>query len=355
MSTHSDNKDTAVDVDTSVVADTSIVDPDVKKLVVCEIEQLFNEEQARYDRYRTDESNKIPICIQPKLLKTTLYLERRYRLYENETRSTFTWAAVPTTNRQKGSICYVGELRNVVAMRIGTFTFHYEGPSFTTEAIYKRNIQVLVSPYEAQSCINGKCRFHFMGRPYLYKDPFEYIHRVQFDPGTFGNGESDNKIADTPYNRSSDLMGIYQFNEPITVIDDISISLFSNFSPLSLARDLYNITNLFKFSSSGVHVDVDGKINLIPAATIPIVYIEGFTTTDPVADQYLISTMNRAQGWKGQVIGSNRLAIGGFVYEPAVNFDTVFAGVVGTFVYKNATAYLSTFDFYMPIEFTHLA
>lgn len=334
-------------------ADETYSTQEDEQLVICEIEQILSDKKSTADN--TDYKLYRMPTIQPTLLKTTLYLERRRRLYENDTHTTFTWSAVPTTNTQQGALCYVGQLRNVISIQIYSFTLFKLGQFFDPSAFYKDNIQILLSPLEAQSCINGKCRFHFAGKPYYDDSGPQPMFRLQFATGTYRNGAGDNKAVDYKYNRSSDLIGLYQFNEPITVIDDLSLTMFSDFSPLSLPSDTYTMEGLTLSGKDAMRMVLGEDPPLVPGGSVSTIFISGFTTTNPIHDAVFINTINRAEGWFGQLIGMFLMILEGFLDQPPIDFIELFAMASGEFVYDNVKVYINTFNFYIPIEFTHLA
>ncbi len=292
--------------------------------------------------------------------KTTIYLERRRRLSENITRSTFTWQIVPTVNIQKGSVNYVGELRNVTSMRIYSFTFFTEyntdGVSFTA---YKNNIQILISPHEAQSFINGKCRFHFVGNVMIDAGvrilTGNEVQRVKFVPGSYQNGNLDNKIMDYPYNRSSDLVDTFYFNQPTTLFNAIGVTLYNNFTPVSLPQDLFKmVATTVGDGLGGDTVTIDTPSIVSPGTNTTVIYIEGFTTSNPTADISIINLLNRTEGFFGTAAGSYSIfGLSGYRTQPAIDWSAY--TLVGTPIFKDATVYIDMFNFHIPLEVTYIA
>jgi hypothetical protein len=205
--------------------------------------------------------------------KQYLYFDARYALSIKDNKMTWLYDAY---NVRDGTVNSSILLRDIVSMRI--YQFIWRDYNYNTRII--DTLYVGVSPIINQSMIIEEKRIHFMlGESELFS--------------LFANVRIDRVTNPKYYN-----WGEYKFNKPIQIRDQLSLSFwYSNKN-----SDILPYTFNFWTSGNVDLVNYSSGILLIDTPSFSefpmygVLYIRGFTTTDPVADNAFINYVNRKEG-----------------------------------------------------------
>lgn len=239
----------------------------------------------------------------------TLLLDTRYRVLDNDGRTIIKWNYTNNTSTVQGSTNAVGDIQNIVSVRVFPFQMPYVAAA---DNAYKR-VTMYIQEFSAQSVIAQENRnYHFM---------FET--------------EVKDRYINLNLPRSVD--GIYKFATPITRLDSVNISFGSPLEQISFDNDRRNMLAQ-TYSTTTTFVSTEPH-NL---ETGDRVYITNFTTTNPLAliDSNLISIINRSIGHIATYINdttvdidvnTSQLKFTGPGTISATNGSTAITGVLTTF------------------------
>jgi len=196
---------------------------------------------------------------------------------ENRTISTFTWYINPAgmssaTNNTIGTLL---PLKDVVKIRMLPFIIpNTEVDVFSTERVTVA-IEELASV--GKSAIDYNRRYHF-------------LFGIEKITGTSGYVPLRLKdISDRPTE--------HEFIQPVKELTSITLSFAAPFRPLIMRNPISKpnafISNLYNLTQTIIQFDDNPYISLGS-----FIYITGFTTTNPVADQYYIRMLNDSYGWR---------------------------------------------------------
>lgn len=201
----------------------------------------------------------------PKALisRNYIYLDSRYRLLDTPGTSSISFNHTNgTTTRQQGSVNTIGNIQNIIGMRIYPIRIPYVQ---SADNEYKR-LTMLVKEFIAQSFIAQENRhFHF-----------EMSTSVD---GRFINLDPENHND-----------GYFWFRKPITSIDAFTITFGNPLQPVIFDND----RELCTFTiGSNTTVTTNTAHNLSNGDRV---YFEDFTSDDIAADSAVINAINSADG-----------------------------------------------------------
>lgn len=194
-----------------------------------------------------------------------ILLDTRYRVLDNDGRTLIKWNFANNTSTVQGSTNFVGEIQNIVSVRVYPFQIPYTAQADNS---YKR-VTMYIQEFSAQAVVAQENRnYHFM---------FETSVRDRY--------------IDLLLPRDTD--GIYRFRNPITRLDSVNISFGSPLQQITFDSDrrtmlVTNYGTTMNFQSTDPH-------NL---ETGDLVYISFFSTANPLAliDSNVISQVNNVNG-----------------------------------------------------------
>lgn len=211
--------------------------------------------------------------INPNALLRTNYviLDTRYRILDNDGTKYFSWNHVNNTSRAQGSINTVGNIRDIVALRV----FPFRTPYLPTLDTTYHKVSMLIREFQAQSFVGQENRrFHFMFNPVI----------------------SGNSIFLDPCDNND---GYYRFGQPITQMDNITIDFGSPLEDVIFDPDRargyasnYGVNLETEFTTSSPH-------NLITGDAI---YISDFSSLNNLATPVVTNTINRTTGFPAIVM-----------------------------------------------------
>jgi hypothetical protein len=191
-------------------------------------------------------------------VKTTyLMLDTRFRTLETDGTISFKWNYTNTSNTTQGSINSIGDIQNIVSMRVLPFRIPYY--KLAPNNIYNK-ITMYIQEFSAQSYIGHEnSRFHF-------------VFPINIDKG----------YINLEVNRDMD--AVYNFKTPIARLDTLTINFASPLQPIIFDTDRMNM----QISSYGTSTEF---VSIIPhnLETGDIVYVNGFTTANPNLDTPITS------------------------------------------------------------------
>jgi hypothetical protein len=226
------------------------------------------------------QSTQLQKIINPNALLRTNYiiLDTRYRVLDSDGTKFFSWNHINNVSRNQGSINTVGNIRDIVALRVYPFRAPYTS---TLDTSYNK-VSMLIREFQAQSFVGQEQRrFHFM-----------------FDPVVSGNS-----IFMQP---GDDNDGYYRFGQPITQIDTITVDFGSPLEEVIFEQDrsqgyasIYGLGIETEFTTFIPH-------NLLTGNTI---YITGFSSLDNLATSSVTNSINRNTGFPAIVVSPTKFKI----------------------------------------------
>ena len=257
--------------------------------------------------------NDFKAVLNPDAVKKTAYifLDSRYRVLDNDGRASIRWNFTNNASTIQGSVNYLGDIQNIVSMRIAPFKLPY---TVQADNEYKK-ITMYIQEFSAQSIVAHENRkFHFIC-----------------------DLEANDRFIDVKAKR--DESDLYVFKNPISRLDTITISFGSPLQPIVLDLDRRNMKTVsydtvITFETTDTH-------NL---ETGDMVYISGFSTANPDYDINLISKVNNVDGISVTYINDSRISIA--VDCSSIKFvgpGTVAAVKGSNIVNGTGTSFFSTF------------
>jgi hypothetical protein len=239
--------------------------------------------------------------------KSYFLLDSRYR-NTNSTSNRFSWDYSNSKTQQTGTVNIIGDVRDIVAIKIHSFRL-----PISTASNYHKRITVLFHEFAAQSFFaHENRRFHFT-LPYVI----------------------DGKYLDT---NTSEQFHIYNFEKPFTTLPSITVS-FGN--PLTLINleadsdkctaDYISIAPLTQITTQVPHGISDNDV----------VFFSNFNAG--ISDTILKNTINRESGFSITVIDSTKFSI---------NYNT--SGIVAPIGGLVFNVYYDSKRFYIPVELEYI-
>jgi hypothetical protein len=218
--------------------------------------------------------------INPTLIKKKVYilLDTRYRILDTDGTTSFQWNVVNTEITQQGSVNVIGNIRDIVAIRIFPIKIPYNS---NADNDYSR-VTLLIQEFSAQSFIaQENRRFHFMLRPVV----------------------TDRWIELTTDNFND---GYFIFRNPITRLDTLTLTFGSPLDAIKFDTDRMNAYINDADYSTDTTFTTNSPHNLETGDTA---IISNFRTANSAIDTVMVSLINRAAGHIITYIDANRFSI----------------------------------------------
>lgn len=249
--------------------------------------------------------------------KNYIVLDSRYRDTSQDSSSdgfsSMSWVFLANSaSATMGGVNSLGDVEQVVAMTTGDIRLPYQNNAMINS--YRR-ISMNINEWSGQSFIGQEGRkFHF-----LFKATID------------GNMIDCTALSDSATH--------FEFARPITQLDRITVTFGCPLEPVTFDMDRQNMQVQYgaaaRFTSARPH-------NL---QTGDQVYISGFTSADPAADNAIITQVNNPVGYNVVVISPTTLEIG------ELNLTTVTAPINPL----NVPVYFGSKRIFLPLELTYIA
>jgi hypothetical protein len=245
--------------------------------------------------------------------KNILVFDSRYRSLETDGTQLFRWNYVPTANIvRQGTVNSVGEIRNVVEMRLMQPVF----PALSTLNTTTNRVSILIQEFITQSIVaSGTNNYHWITR--------------------ITSGQSD-KFVELQTEHYND--GSFICRKPITELSTLTFSFGDPLEPIIFPPDRSNI--VFLSYGATTLVQSASPHNLTAGDRI---FITDFITANPDADASAISYMNNPFGIVINTIPTSDTFV--------IPVDTT--GIT-PIVDLSISCYFEAFRFIFAIEFTVL-
>jgi hypothetical protein len=217
--------------------------------------------------------------------KTYIVFDTRFVSYTNINRTKFTWNFVNSNDTSLGSINALGAIRDIVSLKVYKFNL----PGIVAPSLLR--VSLNFEEFQAQSFIGHEDRrFHIMAitenvvdgfgtitpvTPYVVPFPAAFNYRTQM-------------YMQEPMN-----YGEFYFHKPVTILDKLTLSFADPYNLISIPQDKFLCT------SCTFTTDINGSIvcyMIVPGIPAGLkvwnIDVEGFTTTNPIADSGIIQYMN---------------------------------------------------------------
>jgi hypothetical protein len=214
--------------------------------------------------------------VSPYYLNNMALLDSRYRMLDTDGSTQIQWNHVNNLTRQQGTFNTIGDISNIVAIRVMELRIPYTA---SADNKYKR-ISLLFDEWSAQSVVGQENRrYHMM---------FE--------------SEVDGRWINLRSQNFND--GWYKFSKPITQLDTLTASFASPLEPIVFDLDRMSFT----VSSYGLVTEFTTTLphNL---QTGDRIYMTTFNTLNLTRDEVVIDTINSTSGHLISVINSTTVDI----------------------------------------------
>ena len=179
-------------------------------------------------------------------------------------------------NTSPGGVTTTANIRDIIRMRVSSMSIPFVPSILNTPSIGLSINQLLTAAYISPT----GSRMHFV------------FVRTMVDR---------NRVTLVP-----DLFGMFQFDKPVTGLDDFSISFYSPFEPIVFDPDRDTITAAGIFTGTLTTIITNFQHNL---ATGDTVIFSNFATTNPANDGTLIARFNNPVGLQVSVLSSTSFAV----------------------------------------------
>lgn len=237
--------------------------------------------------------------VNPELVKTHSYimLDTRYRSLDNDGTEYFKWNFINNEIISQGTVNALGNIGDIISMRIFPIRIPYASQADNN---YSR-VSLYIQEFSSQSFIaQENKRFHWLFKPVVNG------RYIELKTDTFNDG-------------------IYRFRQPITRLDTLTFTFGSPLDTIFFDNDrlltlINSYANPIVFTTNVPHQLETGDI----------VITSGFTTTNPISDSTLISSINTTSGNIAIVISNTSFSID-------VNATSIRAQGAGTITVVNGS------------------
>jgi hypothetical protein len=285
-----DANDSPYDPNTSDVAinpsDSLVEDVPADTELEVKVQNMLNESLKSFVRW-----------VNPWATRKRIYLclDSKYATF-SEQNTRLTWDFTNSADQYNNSVNAIGKVRDIVRMKINSVVI----TQFISNVFNRATI--CVEEWRAQSFMmpSGRC-FHFMGLLNDLNNQVPLTSRSALALFRIPNPITWNKYELLAGYRFAE--GIYHFNNPITTINTMTLTFGSPITLLNIQKYINincRITNL----TAGTDYAALTDLNIlfpephyfaveIAQPTIYSVYIQDFTTDNPVADKAVIDDINQ--------------------------------------------------------------
>lgn len=203
--------------------------------------------------------------LNPAAIKKYAYivLDTRYRILDNDGQTSVSWNFVNNATTGQGTVNAVGDIQNITAIKVFPIKMPY---SINTDNDYSR-VTLYIQEFSAQSFIaQENTRFHFI----------------------FESSIHDKYINLTARNNNN---GVYNFRNPITRLDTITLLFGSPLQPI-----LFDVDRINASVTTYGPVTVFTSTRLHNISTGDRIYMNGFNSDNPYVDAAIISAFNTTVG-----------------------------------------------------------
>lgn len=290
------------------------------------------------------DANQTRLLINPEsaIRKVYIYLDSRFRSKVNDDRTIFTWNFQNNNNISDGSVNAIGPIKNIVSLKIFDFFLNLYDPNYWNNQML---ITVFIHEFQAQSFIAPENKnFHFAGKIWSLNgivSPPNY--QISFKKKSDVTGSSQNTYITADGND-----GVFDFQDPINIIDTLSLSFGSPYTFIKMPQDTFNFIIPDILIARKIQTTVPHNI---PFNNNDRVYILSFITDRPVQDADLINKMlNPPFGYPyiGRVINSNTIILDSPNNITDVPFTNMLFGNI-----ISAIVFVDYYRFYVPIEISY--
>lgn len=244
---------------------------------------------------------------------THLLLDTRYRNLSTDGTREFTWDYINQLLISQGTINSLGNIRDIISITIMPFRI----PNVLSEFNDYNLISLSIEEFISQSIIaHENRRFHFLSG----------IDRKK----------SDNRwlslCCDDYYNAE------YKFNTPITTLNTITIKFGEPLNIMIFDKDRLP-GNIIYGSPTTINFDEDHKLT-----NNDLVYIDNFTTSNPIIDSSAIAGINNINGNPATIISPTSITI-------PVDTSTI----IGNTIIRLYTVFFGSKRIFIPMELKYLA
>ena len=297
--------------------------------------------------------------------KTYIALDRLNASVGKDKSSRFRWDFANNKNYADGSVMVSLPISNIINIKIMDFAMPINDYSqdITPYRDYGKYFTFLIEEFSSESFGNGIDSFHFLGKlGGALSSSSANLAQLEGGAVMSFNGKyiSSGRFTGTNDERRGDMnSGNYRFNEPIKYIDQITLQIKQLHDKYELNGMMFD--GAFDISGIGFINNINITLptgNTIPSnGTNPVVYITGFTTSNPTADDQYIKLINRKEGFNYTISTSTTITLVYFTKEQQASATLIFPSV-GDFtgvVNPNITATFELPNFIIPLEITYIA
>ena len=205
-------------------------------------------------------------------------LDTKYRVLETDGTTNFKWTYMNSTTQAQGTCNAVCDIRDIVTIKI----MPHRIPAVATAITPYKRISMYIEEIPIQSFISHDRRFHFIGDTKIQDEPpYQW---VEIDPSKYYHGE-------------------YKFNKPITHIDTMTINYATPLESVIFDKDRLLGTVTIGNSTTIVFTESHNINNN------ELVYIDNFTTTNPLKETSLRDEMNTPRGLIATVVSPEIITV----------------------------------------------
>jgi hypothetical protein len=256
------------------------IEGDSNSLLVQQVTESFASQTDITSIFGSRSWNELKSIMSPESVKKTVHVlaDTRYRLFNNDN-TVISWNFVNNANATQGTVNVIGDVQNIVGMKIHPFKIPYLK---SADNDYGR-VAVLVNEFSGQSYIGHEnSRFHVM---------FQSV-----PAGKWIDLQTTNSMENE-----------FKFKTPITRLDTLTISFGSPLEAIIFDNDRINM-EVISYTNPGITI-LNNAIIAHNLETNDLVYFTNFTTLNPDIDINQLSAVNNPSGVIITRIDDNTISI----------------------------------------------